>query len=231
MQDDTKLERPVRTLGRYLAVGASAAAIISAIIGYLAFAHQAKWPPFTAGRSESTESLGSAPPEVLLAQGPLAPEGYRYAVTLRNFPANASITITCHDSHEPDGFATFAMTTDDTGWAYNESQCYSNDGPEYWVRAAAVESVHATWHGPNVLLGPGPPAPEGYRYAVTLRNFPANVSITITCHDSHEPDGFATFAMTTDDTGWAYNESQCYSNDGPEYWVRASGIESSHATW
>ena len=80
-----------------------------------------------------------------LAQGPAAPFGYRYSVDLSNFPANASVTVTCHDSVDPQGFYTFTMQTDGNGSAFTQNQCYSMDGPDHWVFANGVESNHVSW--------------------------------------------------------------------------------------
>jgi hypothetical protein len=66
---------------------------------------------------------------------------------------------------------------------------------------------------------------------VTLHNFPGNTDITVTCHDSVDPGGFYTFSLRTDGQGSAFTQSQCYSGDGPDHWVRAGGRESNHVTW
>ncbi|HEY0167006.1 MAG TPA: hypothetical protein VGB75_08195 [Jatrophihabitans sp.] len=82
---------------------------------------------------------------VSLAQGPAAPAGYRYAVAISGFSANSNVTVTCHDSADPQGFYTFVMTTNGSGAASTSNQCYSGDGPDHWVRAAGIESNHVTW--------------------------------------------------------------------------------------
>ncbi len=86
-------------------------------------------------------------PVVTLAQGPVAPFGYRYAVTLSGFGANASVSVTCFDSVSPNGFYTFNMTTDGAGGASTASQCYSADGPDHWVIASGISSNHVAWGG------------------------------------------------------------------------------------
>ncbi len=90
-------------------------------------------------------SSPSGSPAVALARGPAAPAGYRYAITLRNFPANSNMTVTCHDSVDPGGFYTFALHTDGNGSAFTQSYCYSGDGPDHWARANGIESNHVIW--------------------------------------------------------------------------------------
>jgi len=86
-------------------------------------------------------------PSVTLAQGPAAPIGYRYAITLSGFAANTSVTISCRDSVDPGGFYTFSLTTDGNGRASTQSYCYSGDGPDHWVVANGIGSNHVTWAG------------------------------------------------------------------------------------
>lgn len=74
-----------------------------------------------------------------------ATSGYRYAITLQHFPANADISVNCYDSKSPNGFFPFAMRTDGGGYAFTRSQCYSGDGPDHWVIAGGVASNHVTW--------------------------------------------------------------------------------------
>jgi|SRR6266536_1378190 len=94
----------------------------------------------------------TAPPpsrnaEVTLAQGPVAPRGYRYAISLSGFAANARVSISCHDSADPGGFYDFALTTNSAGEASTQSQCYSADGPDHWMLANGIESNHVRWSG------------------------------------------------------------------------------------
>ena len=96
-------------------------------------------------------------PSVSLAQGPTAPAGYRYAITLSGFAASTSVSITCYDSVSTNGFYTFSLTTDGSGNAFTDSYCYSGDGPEHWVIAGGVESNQVAWGGgsttPTVTTG------------------------------------------------------------------------------
>ena len=183
-------------------------------------------------------------PTVILAQGPAAPAGYRYAITLSGFPSNASVSITCYDSVSTSGFYTFSLTTDGSGNAFTQSYCSSGDGPEHWVTADGVESNQVAWGGattvtvtttsttnPTVGLAQGPAAPAGYRYAITLSGFPSNASVSITCYDSVSTSGFYTFSLTTDGSGNAFTQSYCSSGDGPEHWVTADGVESNQVAW
>lgn len=86
-------------------------------------------------------------PTVEVAQGPVAPEGYRYAITLRNFPTNASVGVSCRDSVDPGGFFDFTIQTDGSGYASTQSHCYSADGPDHWVVANGIESNRVSWSG------------------------------------------------------------------------------------
>jgi len=91
---------------------------------------------------------GQAPPptpSASLAKGPAAPSGFRYAITLNNFAPNAAITITCHDSVDPQGFYTFTLNTNGSGYAFTQSYCYSGDHPDHWFKANGVESNHVQW--------------------------------------------------------------------------------------
>jgi hypothetical protein len=108
----------------------------------------------TASASTSTttcpvqQTPPTPPPRTIsLAKGPAAPSGFRYAITLSNFPANTGVSLTCYDSVDRGGFFTFTLTTNGSGDAYTASQCYSGDGPDHWVRANAygIESNHVQW--------------------------------------------------------------------------------------
>jgi hypothetical protein len=101
-------------------------------------------------------------PTVTLAQGPTAPYGYRYAVTLNGFPAGSTVNVTCYDSVSPGGFFSFPMPTDGSGNASTQNQCYSADGPEHWVRANGSESNHVSWGAPSQPppTTPTPPATQ-----------------------------------------------------------------------
>jgi hypothetical protein len=91
-------------------------------------------------------------PTVTLAQGPAAPAGYRYAISLSGFAANTPVTVVCYDSRTP-AFYTFTLSTNGSGTASTQSQCYSADGPDHWVLAGGVESNHVAWGG---TAGQGP---------------------------------------------------------------------------
>jgi uncharacterized membrane protein YgcG len=93
---------------------------------------------------------GAAPsppavPSVTLAQGPVAPAGYRYAITLSGFGANSSVSISCRDSVSPGGFYTFSLTTNGSGQAFTQGYCYSDDGPDHWVVANGIKSNYVSW--------------------------------------------------------------------------------------
>lgn len=97
-------------------------------------------------------------PTVTLAQGPVySGNVYRYAITLSGFPANASVSVECYDSVSPNGFLHFTITTDGSGNASTQSECYSGDGPDHWVVAGGVTSNHVQWGGRSPT--PQPPTP------------------------------------------------------------------------
>ena len=107
---------------------------------------------------------GAAPaptPSVSLAQGPAAPAGYRYAITLSSFPASSIISVSCRDSVTPGGFYNFSMVTDGAGNASTQNQCYSGDGPDHWVVANGVESNHVSWGAGSGGGGGTTPPPGG----------------------------------------------------------------------
>jgi hypothetical protein len=117
----------------------------------------------------ATQGQPATGPAVRLAQGPAAPQGYRYAVTLTGFPATASVAVTCYDSVNPGGFYTFHITTDQAGSAFAQSQCYSGDGPDHWVTAAGHKSNHVRWgsSAPTAPSSPPPPPPPSTRPETT----------------------------------------------------------------
>lgn len=94
-----------------------------------------------------------------LAQGPAAPAGYRYAISLSGFAANSSVSITCYDSVSPGGFYTFPLTTNSAGDASTQSQCFSGDGPDHWIVAGGVQSNHLTWGSSSTTGGGTTPPP------------------------------------------------------------------------
>ena len=180
---------------------------------------------------------------VTLAQGPAySGNAYRYAITLSAFPKNATISVECYDSVSPAGFGSpFTMRTDANGYSFLLSECYSGDGPDHWVIAGSITSNYVQWGSgnqnppsanPTVTLAQGPSVSSGvYRYVVTVSGFPANTSVSVECYDSVSPAGFFQFTMTTDSSGNASTQSECYSGDGPDHWVIAGGVTSNHVQW
>lgn len=120
-------------------------------------------PPNTPIGSEPPATSGTGRPSVSVAQGPAAPSGFRYAITLSGFAANSSVSVSCFDSVNPGGFYTFSLATDGAGNASTSSYCYSGDGPDHWVIAGGVESNHVSWGGSSPPAAnppaPNPPAP------------------------------------------------------------------------
>jgi hypothetical protein len=119
--------------------------------------------------TQQTSQPNSQSTSVTLAQGPVAPSGYRYAITLSGFAANTPVTISCRDSADPGGFYTFSLTTNSNGQASTQSYCYSGDGPDHWVVANGIESNHVTWAGtsqtgtaPSSAGGTTPNSPSGH---------------------------------------------------------------------
>jgi hypothetical protein len=100
----------------------------------------------------------SATPTVTLAQGPAAPSGYRYAITVTGFAASSTVSVSCRDSVDPGGFYTFSLQANSAGSATTSSYCYSADGPDHWVVAnGSVQSNHVTW-GASTGSAPSPPS-------------------------------------------------------------------------
>ena len=96
-------------------------------------------------------------PAVHLDRGPVAPAGYRYAVSLSGFASGQTVSVSCRDSVSPGGFYTFSLQANGSGAASTHSYCYSADGPDHWVVAGGVESNHVSW---TVAPSGGTPAPH-----------------------------------------------------------------------
>jgi hypothetical protein len=181
-------------------------------------------------------------PAVSLAQGPAAPAGYRYAVTLSGFPANSGVSIECYDSVSPSGFYNFTLTTNAAGAASSAAWCYSGDGPDHWVIAGGVESNH---------VSPPPPPPPaasitaslGGTYGcgvchalnVAVRNFPTG-TYTYTCHDNSGPGGsdsaFYSHAVSITDpnqSGWP--GVFCYDSAPYSAYVVINGVSSNRVQY
>jgi hypothetical protein len=116
---------------------------------------------------------GSLAGTLFLAQGPAAPGGYWYAVSLVGYPALSAVAITCRDSISPGGFITFTMRTDGSGNATSTTGCYSGDGPDHWVSALGNESNHVSWGGSSGSSPPPPPPPQTWSEQETP-NHPVN---------------------------------------------------------
>ena len=131
---------------------------------------------------------GSGPTsKVILAQGPVAPAGYRYAITLSGFRPGSAVPVSCHDSVDPGGFAPFMLPTDSSGNAFTQSYCYSGDGPDHWVIAGGVESNHVVWGGGGITAAaassdvrrtrdPQPPGQHIYGLSQRIRTGPRDRS-------------------------------------------------------
>lgn len=108
--------------------------------------------------SGSGAGTTQAPPgaAVTVGQGPAAPYGYRFAVTLQHFVPNSSVLVTCYDSQDPSGFYSFPLATDGNGNASTSAYCFSAAGPNYWVVAGGLQSNTVQWGSSG---GGTPPAP------------------------------------------------------------------------
>jgi hypothetical protein len=99
--------------------------------------------------------ISSAPAgaSVTLAQGPAAPYGYRYAITLSGYTPNSYVGVECYDSQDTNGFYYFLIQTNGSGDASTQAYCYSATGPDYWVVAGGKASNRVQWS----TSGSGPP--------------------------------------------------------------------------
>jgi hypothetical protein len=155
--------------------------------------------PSPGGGGPPSGGGGSTPSgaSVTLGQGPAAPAGYRYAVTLDGFGAGQAVSVSCYDSVSPSGFYTFTLTADGSGHASTASYCYSGDGPDHWVVAGGIESNHVTWGGSSPPPQQPPPTPTTWAettggVAHTWTNYtnaggnqgpsiPSNATVQIAC--------------------------------------------------
>lgn len=95
-------------------------------------------------------------PAVTLTQGPAASNGYWYAISLNNFPANSTVIVTCYDSASPGGFQPLPLTTSGAGTASEQNYCFSGDGPDHWVVAGGAQSNHVSWTWAGQVVAPSP---------------------------------------------------------------------------
>jgi RHS repeat-associated protein len=105
--------------------------------------------PYSHNTDSSVPDCGNAPrgggPTVSLAQGVIAPYGYRYAVTLSGFAPSSSHSVRCYYSNSA-SFYNFSMLTDGSGGAFTQNQCFTNYGPDHWVVVDGVyPSNHVGW--------------------------------------------------------------------------------------
>jgi uncharacterized membrane protein YgcG len=160
---------------------------------------------------------------VSLAQGPAAPQGYRYAVTLNGFAANSTVSITCYDSVSTGGFYTFSLSTDGSGNASTASYCYSGDGPEHWVVAGGVESNHVSWGGGS--SAPPPPPSQTWSEQETP-NHPVN---TFTDYDNASGMGPAIAAGQWVEVSCKVYDPTIASVNPDGYWYRIASAPWSNA--
>lgn len=101
----------------------------------------------------------------------------------------------------------------------------------FQVTASPPEEAVGAPTQPVVQLVPGPPAPAGYFYSVSLLGFTPGSRVEVTCHDSVDSAGFYTRVLTVDSSGAASDPQFCYSGDGPDHWIVADGRESTRVAW
>lgn len=115
--------------------------------------------PYAHNTDFGVPDCGSAPAPApagaaTLAQGPAAPSGYRYAITVDHFAPGSTVSVSCRDSVSPGGFYTFSLATDASGHGFTQSYCYSGDGPDHWVVIdGSIESNHVSWSGGGATGG------------------------------------------------------------------------------
>jgi hypothetical protein len=127
------------------------------------YTHNTDWNVPDCGQPAPTTTTTTTTPAssaaVTLAQGALAPLGYRYDITLTGFAPAQTVSIECFDSVSPSGFYSFSLQTDSSGSAYTDSYCYSADGPSHWVTADGIPSNTVDWSGPVPPPTTAPVAP------------------------------------------------------------------------
>jgi hypothetical protein len=99
-------------------------------------------PAGNSGNSQPSSGMGS----VTLSQGPLySGSEYWYDISLSGWSPGQSVSITCFDSVDPNGFRSFSATVDSSGSASIGNECRSGTGPDYWVSANGALSNTASW--------------------------------------------------------------------------------------
>lgn len=140
-----------------------------------------------------------ARPSAVLHQGPAAPKGYRYAITLNNFAANTGISVSCRDSIDPAGFYTFVLRTNASGYAFTQSYCYSADGPDHWVVAGGVASNRVRWGSGSTGVPVSQPVGSGNGGSggTAVANPTYNRSATVSWALNHAKDPQGSGALCT----------------------------------
>ena len=162
-------------------------------------------------------SGGTGTASVTLAQGPAAPYGYRYAVTVSGFPANTAVSISCRDSVDPNGFYTFNLATNSSGSGSVSNDCYSGDGPDHWVVAnGQISSNHVQWGsgGSSGTPPPSSPTPPSTGGAGNQTPGPGDL-----------PAGWASGGSPSDPQKQVNADTECASNSVLLFSVRGSGAD------
>lgn len=174
---------------------------------------------------------GSTGASVTLSQGPSAPAGYRYAVSVSGFSPNSNVSVTCYDSVSPGGFYTFGLPTNASGSGSTASQCYSGDGPDHWVVAGGVQSNHVTWGG-----SAPPPPPTTYAETTggtsgaftNYTNAGGNIGPTIGAYQTVQISCKVTGFRVADGDTWWYRVASAPWNNA--YYTPADNFYNNGAT-
>lgn len=182
-------------------------------------------PPPTPPTSTTTTTTRPPDPSFSVARGSIhsGGAGYWTRVSLRNYAPNSTVTLQCHDSVDPGGYASVSVAVDGAG-NFTGDRCWSNDGPQHWISVNGVASNKVVWNQISLAAGPScvgleAGCPSGGRYyAITFSSFPPGASVPFICHASGQ-DPSDPFHATIGSNGSAYhagNKSldRCWNNDG-----------------
>jgi hypothetical protein len=136
-----------------------------------------------------------------MSQGPVAPYGYRYQITLHGYVPNTTTGVTCFDSADPGGFYYFELPIDANGNASTSSYCYSATGPNYWFVAGGLSSNVVQWTTSGSPPAPGAAIQIGWSSShpgwiyMTLTGFPGG-SYQYTCQFASGGNGTFTVGIS-----------------------------------
>lgn len=113
----------------------------------------------------------------------------------------------------------------------NMSRYHALSIPEDYGNQASCASSPPPPPAASIRLTKGAAAPAGFWYSVTLAGFSPGSTVTVTCRDSVDPQGFWTQSFVMNSSGQGSDSTLCYSGDHPDHWVTGGGVESNHVTW